>query len=234
MVWALIQPSGFGDFFPDGSYVDREDRMTEYFSQMPPDFQAKFKSSIASYRNYASSKFTYEIGTKIGEKPPITPLEAHEKPAWLETEKNYSSLGSFLITENRLLVVDENLKVIIERLEPSVHVFWPIQITMPKGAVYPKQFYGMVIGQFLDSFVPEKSADGILEKENNYESYFISMETKQNLAGVAMSKSVFGTHHLWRERRLRRPGICFSDALQSEIAKAGLRMPKHFQMKEVE
>jgi hypothetical protein len=48
-----------------------------------------------------------------------------------------------------------------------------------------------------------------------------------------MSSEVIGGAHLWRERILDRPRICLSDELEDAIAKAGLRMMKHYKMKSV-
>jgi hypothetical protein len=233
MVWALIEPSSFGDFFPDGEHVGRAEQLAAYFQQMPADLRAKFGGNDLSYKSYVSSKFIGEIGTKMGDKPAIGPLEPHEKPGWFQTEKRYSSLGSLINTENQLLAVDETLKLIIEQLEPGCHEFWPMQITMPKGEVYPKKYYGLVIGQFVESFVPEKSAEGSWEKSGQH-NYRVSIADKSRVAGLALSKSAVGNSHLWRERKLRRPAVCLSDALQTAIDKSGLRIPKLFKMKEVE
>ena len=122
-----IEPSSFGDFFPEAEFIGRKEQMAEYFGQMPADFQAKFNGSVASYKNYASSKFTHEIGDKLGEKPPITSIEPHEKPSWFETEKSYNTLGAVILTTNGLLAACKDLKNLIEHLEPGVHTFWPIQ-----------------------------------------------------------------------------------------------------------
>jgi hypothetical protein len=233
MVWALIEPGSFGDFFPDGDFVGRKEQLAAHFSKMSADFQAMFGGSSASYKSYVSSKFANEIGTKIGEKPKLVALEPHEKPSWFETEKRYTSLGSIIETSNQLLAVDEALKTIIERLDPGVHDFWPMQITMPKGEAYPNKYYALVIGQFKDSFSPENSAEGSWTKEKNYDSYSVPIDNQQYVSGLALSNSAGGVAHLWRERKLRRPNIWFSDSLQSEIAKAGLRLPKHYRAQEV-
>jgi hypothetical protein len=232
MVWALIEPGSFGEFFPGGDFVGDEAQLKAYFDQLPKDIQATFGGRTASYQSFVAYKFTQEVGMKFGDKPPLTPLQPHEKPGWFETEKRYSSLGSIIKTTNQLLAVDEALKNIVERLEPSVHDFWPMQITMPKGEAYPKKYYGMVVGQFRDSFFPENSSDGSWEKSGEH-NYRVSMENKEQVSKLAFSKAAINGAHLWRERKLRRPNIWFSDSLQSEIAKAGLRLPKHYRAQEV-
>jgi hypothetical protein len=225
MVWALRMPDSFGVFWPHGTYVGYDEQLEACFNAMPDDFKAKFGNRLATYSHYATMKWTYEQGRVVDNKPPIVPLEPHEKPNWFETIKPYKNLGSLIDTMNRLKLVDEDLKNIIEGLEPGVHQFWPISITFPKGAVYPKQYYGIAIGRFLDCYAPEQTVgepwpDG---------TYF----SKQAVNGLAFSKAAVGTAHLWKERRLRIATMYFSDALMAEIHKAGLRLPKHFQAREV-
>jgi hypothetical protein len=241
MVWGLSMPSSFGDFFPNGDYVGWDEELTRYFNEeMPAEEQALFGESgtgsivkTRSYIHFVAEKFKNEYGSnKLGGLPPITPIEAHETPKRFETVKTYTSLGSLVKLTNRILAVDETLKDIIERLEPGVHHFFPLQITIPKKQAYPKRYYVMAVGQYLDSFSPEKSNEGSW-RDRTIGYYTAFDETKKYLAGLAFSKSVFGKAHLWRERHLISPEIIFSDELQAEIAKAGLRLPKHYQMKAV-
>jgi hypothetical protein len=238
MVWGLSMPSSFGDFFPHGGYVGWDEERTRYFNEkMTSEQKALFGNGAGiqeiMYHNFVAAKFKNEYGSnKLGGLPPITPIEAHESPKWFETKKSYSSLGSLIILASGLWAVDETLKDIIERFEPGVHHFFPLQITMPKKQAYPKRYYIMAIGQYLDSFSPEKSNERSW-RDRTMGYYTAFDETKKYLAGLAFSKSVFGKAHLWRERHLISPEIIFSDELQAEIAKAGLRLPKHYQMKEM-
>lgn len=234
MVWALIEPSGFGDFFPDGDYTGWRERLSEYAAaNMSPEEKAAYYNFPASYVHEVADKFTREVGTQLGGTPVVTPLLPREQPVWFETVKSYSNLGSLIMLTDRLLAVDGALKDILERLEPGVHMFWPLTITMPRGRVYPKPYYGMVIGTFLDSFEPGMSAEGSCVKNPGFDSYKVSYPSKEYVSGLAFSKEKIGGAHLWRERRLRRPNICISDTLRHEIARAGLRIPKHVQAREV-
>lgn len=235
MVWVLIDPSGFGDFFPEGDYVGWTERLVEHAeTTMSPQKKAEYFNFPASYVHEVAEKFVREVGTQAGDAPIVKPLEPHEQPEWFETVKPYSNLGSLIGLNDRLLAVEEALKDIIERLEPGVHMFWPITITMPKGRVYPKPYYGMVIGRFLDSFVPEMSVEGSYEKSRGYDSYSAFIPTKKYVSGLAFSRVKIGNACLWRERRLYYPDICFSDRLHAEITKAGLRIPKHIRAREIE
>lgn len=120
---------------------------------------------------------------------------------------------------------------IIEGLEPGVHQFWPIKITMPTGETYPKQYYLLRIGRFLDSFVPQES-DVQAYKESEWGDYRVSIPNKKNYTGLAVSEAAIGRSHLWRERLLLDPDILISDVLHSEITTAGLKMPKLHKLKD--
>lgn len=233
MVWGLVEPMGFGDFFPKGSYVGWDELLYGYFNNyMLPEFKAQFASGRdATYANYVGHKYQYELGRIVDGWPPIQPMLEHEWPTEFKIEKSCNSLGSLMELNDRVPTVDEALKDIIEKLEPGVHSFHPIVISMPKGVVYPKRYYTMVIGRFLHSFDPQKSEPGSWEGDPNHYRAFDT--TKNYLEGLALSKGVFADGHLWRERKLRSPSMFISDALQSEIAKAGLRIFKHYRLKEV-
>jgi hypothetical protein len=231
MVWGLLDPSGLGDFFPDGDYLGWEEKLKDYFdNQMPAEMKAKLQHPT-SYAHYVANKWTLQRGTERPGHPPITALEDHEKPAWFETTRRYTSLASLIMFTGALWAVDEPLKNIIERLEPGVHDFWPLTITMgAKGDAYPKRFFGMVIGQFLQSFSPELSKPGSFTERNG--RYRVFSSSRKFVTGLGFSKSVIANKHLWRERQLRSPQVLLSDALRNEIAAASLCVPKHYKMKE--
>jgi hypothetical protein len=144
-----------------------------------------------------------------------------------ETRK---SLGSLLLLPNRLLAVDATLKEIIEGLEPGVHQFWPLRITMPKGEEYPVRYYGMIIRRFIDSFVPEQS---VFHQVSEAEAFYANGPTKKDYGNLTVLQSVVAGAHLWRERRLLRPEIFLSDDLQAEITRRGLRIFRHHQLKAI-
>lgn len=241
-------PSGFGEFWPDGEFEgeDTDDndsgwriRLRSYFKEQAPeeqkrlfDHQGDNGSSAHYYPGQVSQKFISEIGTRPGpDRPPLTPIEPHEPPQFFQTIKTYSSLASLIKLNDRIVAVDASLKDIIGLLEPAVHRFFPIEIRMPKGAVFPKQYYTLAIGQYFDSFSPEHSSPNSWYKDGDYQ--FKHVDRKSDMAGLAFSSSVFGKAHLWRERRRREGLTCFSDELKAEIEKASLRTPRLNKMKEV-
>jgi hypothetical protein len=88
----------------------------------------------------------------------------------------------------------------------------------------------MIIRRFIDSFVPEQSETTVSSGPG---SYFANGPTKKAFGNLTVAKSVSAGVHLWRERRLFRPEIFISDALQAEIARRGLRMPRHHPLKTI-
>ena len=222
MVWGIEMPGSFGDFFPGGEYVGYGERLKAYYDNEMSDEE---KTAIGMQDRLLLSLFTAKFTADKGL------LKPHECPHEFRLRETRQSLGSLIKLSERLPAVDGNLKDIIERLEPSVHQFWPIKITMPKDKEYPVQYYGMVIRFILDSFVPEKSDDGTWEAMG--QGYVRFAPKKSVYSGLAMSSEKIGASHLWRERKLRAPQVYLSDLLQAEITKAGRRVPKHYKMKEV-
>lgn len=242
MVLGMALPSGFGEFWPEGEFEgynakggqDWFGRLNIYYFQQSPSKQLKLGAGqimLGDYAYYVCGKFKNEIGVRVSNDPPFTPIQDNEPPQSFDTEKNYGAIGSLIKLDSMLLAVDESLKTIIERLEPGVHQFFPLEIRMPKGAAYPTIYYTLVVGQYFDAFLPEDSnAASWHERAANRYGYNPS---KAAMAGLAFSKAVIGNAHLWRDRRFGPELTCFSDTLVAEIEKAGLRIPKHYPMKEV-
>lgn len=260
MVWGMSLPSGFGDFWPSGeAEYDKKtresgwgDRLRLFYLAQAPEEQRRLLDygenhvgyGAGGYRSYVAGKFFSEHGADklvadryhfgSPEHPcskVYIPVEPHEAPQSYTTEKSYQALGSFIQLSGLAMAVDEPLKEIIERLEPGVHQFFPIEIRMPRGKLYPTQYYTVVIGQYLDSFSPENSDEYAFRENGKYG--YIHERNKAGVIGLAFSKSAFGNAHLWRERCFRQILFCFSDELQAEIIGAGLRVPKHYKMMEV-
>jgi hypothetical protein len=127
------------------------------------------------------------------------------------------SLASLILLPDRLLAVDATLKEIIETLEPGVHQFWPLRITLPKGQDFSGPYYGMVIRCFIDSFVPEQS-----DVRQSEDVFFAKGPTKKDYGNLTVSKSAVAGAHLWHERRLVTPDVFFSDEFAGGDYPAGL------------
>lgn len=218
MVWGLKEPIGFGDYRPEGKCQGWEAQLKQYWDNLSLDEQEQWGTYSARPELSLVDYFHKNYGS--------VPCEL--LPDKFQADRGYKSLSS-LITVHSLLAVDEELKSIIEKLEPGVHQFWPIKILMPRGKVYPKQYYGMIIGNFRDSFVPEESEYVRYTKE--VDSYWGCFGTKADHAKLTFSLEKIGGAHLFREKRVSSPRILISDELQSAIAEAELRIFKHHKVK---
>jgi hypothetical protein len=221
MVWGMTFPSA-NLYRATGDFPGFRDRLIAYAKEKMTDTEKAQIGNPLDYPYHVSAKYTMDRG----------PLAPHEIPSEVVTTEIHKLLGSLVTVGNSLLAVDEALKDIIERLEPGVHQFWPIKITNRKGQDYPKQFFGMIILRYLDSFRPAESDEGSWFDRGGGRSYSILGGSK-GYAGAAMSKAIIGGAHLWREKKLADLEIFFSDELQAAIQKAGLRIPKHFKLKAV-
>lgn len=220
VVWGLVDPSSIGDFFPNGDYVGWEERIKQYFDvEMTAEQRAEFDNWDVNYRSEVARRFI-EHGAA---------LAPHERPMEYRLGETHRELGSLIKLTDRLLAADEALKDVIETLEPDVHQFWPIRIGLRTGKEHPVRYYGMVIRRFLDSFVPEESSD--FRFPAGFELYYVNRETKSTFENIAVLRAAVAGCHLWRDCRLHNPGVFISDELQAEIARRGLRFPKHHRLK---
>ena len=245
MVWGISLPRSGGPYGPYGEFEGPVDhygggwnhRLKTYFrEQMSDEERAVFEDGAGNgalrYSSFAWGKLIYEIGTKDGpDGVPFTPIEAHEPPRFFSTEKGYDQLASIISLPGRVWAVDEPMKTIVERLEPDIHQFFPIEIRMPRGKVYPVCYFTLVVGRYIDSLVPDKCKEGVLRPNGPHKYH--SDDSKKAIAGRAFSRAKFGNAHLWRERAFGEWFTCLSDELHDEIRKMNLLMPKYYRMIEV-
>ena len=218
MVWGVVQPGNFGDFFPNGDYVGWEEGIKRYFdAEMSAEQRAAFGNWDVRYRGDVARKFTEDMG----------PLEPHERPSEFRLMERAKSLASLIKLNDRLLAVDATLQAIIETLEPGVHQFWPLRITLRNGNEYPVAYYGMIIRRFIDSFAPKQSD----VRQVGGSTFLANGPTKKDYGNLTVLKSAVAGAHLWHERRLLTPDVFLSDDLQAEITRRGLRIPRHHKLK---
>lgn len=234
MVWGMTLPQGFGEFWPLGDFEGWRQRLNGFYaSQTPEAKKALYEPrGEVSYAYYVNRKFSNEPETGGGQyEPPLSRIKSHEPPEMFVTEKTYKTLGSLMLLNDSILAVDERFRGIVDRLEPGVHEFFPIEIVMPKGGIYPDKYFTLVIGQYFDAFSREETQAGSVQE---YPSGVVQPDTsKAGVNGIAVRRSVYRGADLWRDRRLGAELTCFSDELQAEVSKANLRIPKHYRMMEV-
>jgi hypothetical protein len=225
MTWGMLLPGNFGQFWPSSEAVDAAEKVKHHaMNVMTDEERLELAHSGTSLLAHASMKFRRDMGR----------IEEFEQTSVFRTRKTYSKLGSFIQLNNGLLAVDEPLRDIIEELEPGVHQFWPMQITMPKDVAFPKSYHALVIHNHLDAFRREESEPGAWATTGVEHISTHGLPEKKSISGMAMSLDAIGSKHLWREKFVHGPDIFMSEALKARIDAAGLKIPpKHYKMLDV-
>lgn len=244
MAWGMYLPRSGGPYGPYGNDEGPVDhygdgwrhRLIAYYQEQMPQAQRDFYRHGSKYAFCVVDKFTYECGAKRPgpDDLPVTPIEDHEPLRFYQTEKHFNELASVISLTNRMWAVDEAVKRLVERLEPGLHQFYPVEMRSPRGKVYPVPYYVLVVGRWIESFSPEESSrDSFSLNELNKVEWHKFHGSKKEINGIALRKSVFDGAHLWRERGPNEWLICFSDALAADLAVAGLKLPKYYRMKSI-
>ncbi len=222
MVWGMHEPNRFGEFWPDVDDVGRLEVLEEWYANMSDAEKAERGMKQRLRLTKVSAKFTQDLG----------PLSDPECPKEFKAVKIHKSLGALIQLNNRMLAVERKFKDLLEELESGTHQFWPLKITLPRDKVLPGEYFGLRIGQFLDSFDPNQTDPGCVQYQNS--EYFRGiLPNKKTITGIAVSKGKVGGAHLWRERKLAQPDIFLSNELHQRAIQRGLRLPNHYEMKEV-
>lgn len=193
----------------------------EYFETEMSEAEKSLLEDPDDFSAYdIARKFTRELG----------PLKEVECPSVYKLARTPKKLGDLVQVENGLLLVTDTLRATIESLEPSVHQFWLVMFHLPRQKTWPTKYFGMRIGQFLDGFRPEASEPGSFKESRGR---FSSYETRDDSKGLAFDKETISGKTLWRERKLTRPNVMMSDALQAAVRESGMLLPTHYQAREV-
>lgn len=247
MVWGMNHPPvSNGIFYLAGEFEGParnasdgwRTRLAQHFvEEMPSVEQAVFQDENGAgshwYACHAVRKFTLrpEFGNtnRAESQKPIRP---HEVPRYFRSSGNFEKLASIALFSGPLLTVDETLKSFVEWLEPGVHKFIPIEVRRARDKAPVHNRYIFVVERRFDSF-SEVHSDSQSFQISPDRQWVKHAERPALMRRLAFRRAEFGDAHVWLERRLAGYLLCISDSLQSEIADAGLRIPKHFQMKEV-
>lgn len=257
MAWGMLEPLSSGRYRLEGeregltgkrplTISGFQKRLQDHFLAQPPEIQKQLfdyeelteGERPFVYYQYVRNSLTSERGTRREPRWPLfRPLLSHEVPRFYECVALPSAIinspdriGSLVNLGS--LAVDADLKAIIERLEPDIHEFYPIELRLHYGSgkIVSRDFFTLFIGQYFDSFVPERTDPEIIK--NTVHSGYILQNSKAGVNGLALDRNIYNGAHLWKERNLAgNYPICFSDELRSAIAEAGLAIPKLYRMR---
>ncbi|WP_106744031.1 imm11 family protein [Yoonia maritima] len=235
MTWGIYESTSFGSYLPDGEYVGYDEGLKHYYYEVMSDADKEpFENSGGKhidYSAYVTKKFTKEPGYIKDGLPPAGPVLDHEAPKEFRLAKKPSK-GLSAMMQLGYRAVSEELKTAIEALEPGVHDFWPVRITLPKGEEWPELYYTIRFGRYLECFQPDESDEGSWEHPSEF-AYYVNFPESKLCSGLAMSRSVIGSAHLWKERLLGAPEMCMSDEMAAAFKKAGFTGSKLYKLKDV-
>jgi hypothetical protein len=248
MVWGMNHPPGSNGFFLPGEFEGpagiasngwRQRLMRHFVDHMPVCEQAIFQDDNNAgahwYACHAINKFSirrdvFGISCEGADKC----IQKHEEPLYYcaSPRGSFGKLASLATFSGPVLTVDEPLRSFIEWLEPNVHTFISIEVRRTRESAPIGSRYILVVERRIDSFSEVQSHPGSFSITSDRRS--VSHETKaSSIRGLAFRREMIGDAHLWIEPRFRSYLLCMSDRLQAEISDAGLRIPRHWPMKEV-
>lgn len=238
MVWgAPLPPGPYGEYEGPGSgwpnsgwWCRLEDWRRDHMSESDKALYGTRSYWYCVHAKFVSDgKDTIREGDQTILLPPIQP---HEPPTWFKYESGHKSPAAMISLPSRVLAVSEPLMGIIEHLEPGVHRFFPIEVKNRSGSVYAVPYYIMVIGQVRDSFSPADSAEHLAQESNGTTWYYCG-NFKDSVTGVALDHAKHDGLHLWVEKVFGDQLVCMSDDLVARVKAVGLKMPRHWRMREV-
>lgn len=241
MVWGMQMPDSFGKYFISGTFEFADDptgaeswseRLEMYYRVgMPENEKSKFqrqgeKYGAMTYKSFVLYKFIDEHGVEPDpHTPPLTAIEEAEAPKWFSAEKSHRMLGDIVELVDRIKVVSGKMRDIVERFEPGAHQFFPIEIRLPNGSVFPEPYYTLAVRNWRDSVIakPEMLDPAFQQLEKiSPRSYLTQLSSFRKLR---FGRGDIQDGHLWCERFFGEKLLCFSDALMQAFTEAGLDLP---------
>lgn len=162
----------------------------------------------------------------------LPPIQPHEPPTWFEYQRGHKQPAAIISLPSKVLAVSLPLRGIIEHLDPGVHQFFPIDVRNRNGSVYDVEYFIMVIGQVRDSFSPADSCDSLANDSDGRIWYYVR-GNKDQVMGIALDHAKHDGAHLWVEKTFGSQMFCMSDDLVAQAKAVGLKMPKHWRLREV-
>lgn len=126
-----------------------------------------------------------------------------------------------------VFLVRDNFKEIVERLEPNVHQFMPVELTWSDGTLVEGDYYWFVVAQALDSVNQEHTTaplrylhNKILDKKIRAVWRTEDRETFEPYTFV-FDQKVIGGAHVWQDEYMVVGPYC-SDVFKAECEAEGI------------
>ena len=186
-----------------------------------PDDLAKYRSIQKSYKK--DHGISGEVSLRTGFL-----LQAPQKPYRFQVTSEHKSLPNFLSARIGKAVPQRVIDV-IEEFEPSVHRYWPTEITFKEGSK-SEPYWLLNITQQLDTICRERSTVKEISMGTRKPMVLIREDIPPDKRKVSCLKKFIGAHHLWCEYYFDNHEMFISDALAEafrEIGAEGLKFKFH-------
>ncbi|MEP5758178.1 MAG: DUF1629 domain-containing protein [Litoreibacter sp.] len=145
-----------------------------------------------------------------------------ETPKLLIAEKARKIWPDTFVATDALLVVSDPVRVVIERLDPGIHQFFPLTFQTKRGVIIDGPWFAVNVSAKQDSVVMEKSR--IVRSKRFPETNNMFFEDAKD-GDVTVDPARLSNLNLWREARFTM-SLLGSDTLVKEFKKQGLKFLK--------
>ncbi len=147
---------------------------------------------------------TFKAGRLYAGRP-VKPDHVPTRVKW--SSKKHPPYDVFML--RGLILVSDDFKEIIERHEPDVHQFFPVQAIYKDGSKAGQMYFFNICNR-LDTMDRERAT-----------TKFDGVHWDPASGDFVFSKRLIGDHHAWKDKFIH-PGRFLSDTVKSEIEKMGL------------
>lgn len=123
-----------------------------------------------------------------------------------------------------VLAVSENFKAAVEKLQPGVHQYFPIELLWEDGSLAAQRYW----------FVPVGRLDSVDRNETTYEFRGLWDISSGRDKELVFNRSQIGGRHVWIDMFIHLPHPVISDALKAEFDKAGISGAHYTYCRDVE
>lgn len=110
------------------------------------------------------------------------------------------------------LLVDQKFKAAVEKLEPGLHQFFPVDLLWQDGSHAADRYW----------FVPCTRLDSVDREKTTFEFRGLWDLLGGPEKRLVFSRAEIGDHHVWIDKFIHVPTPIISDALKAELEAAGV------------
>jgi hypothetical protein len=156
-------------------------------------------------------------------------LESADLPLAVVVAKARKAFPDMWHAQDKLLIISQALRDIIEALDPGTHKIWPVAMMTKRGDRYPGPFFGFM-PMVHAAAISEKHGDVMISEEKFYPATPVVAEHvsprtttlgRRNAGFVYSSK--LPDAHIWWDHGLTTNYLLISDALHGAFKDAKLK-----------